>query len=395
MLKKLIDIKYSGIIFPLFLFLNYGIIPILFNGLNDISFQLFILSFFSSFTIFLFFIFPTNNIKFNRIYLNRKYFNTLILFFWILTIFVLFFTATKIPLIGLLEGLQKEELHKLRELFLKAREGWEMIFVYLNYSLTSLLIPYIIVHSFVSNSKYRWYFVILFFFYSISFLEKAYFFKIALPLIYFYFFSKFYSSKKIYLIIFLIFFILYFSFVLTSSIGENACQSDYMKFLSNDYTPCNPLSFFIWRTFAVPIFTAQDSIEVFSSFFNSEYLYGATSSITSFLTLQDKVYFERLVFEFQWGQNLTGTGSSNAVYFIDAYINFGYFGVLIISAFIGLLLKFIKISNDLALQSLWPLIGFSLYVGSILGVMFSGGGFIMLLIFLTFKFDKIRIKIND
>lgn len=388
MLKKLINIKYSGIIFSLFLFLNYGIIPILFNGLNDISFKLFILSFISSFTIFLFFMFPVNNIKFNRIYLNRKYFNTLILFFWILTIFVLFFTATKIPLIGLIEGLQKEELHKLRELFLKAREGWEMIFVYLNYSLTSLLIPYVIVSSFVNDSKYRWYFVILFFFYSISFLEKAFFLKIAIPFVYFYFLSKYYSSKKSYLIILVVILVLYFSFVITSSSGDNGCQNDYTKFLTNDYIPCDPLSFFIWRTFAVPIFTALDSIEVFYSLFNSEYLYGATSTITSFLTSQDKIYFERLVFEFQWGQNLTGTGSSNAVYFIDAYINFGYVGVFLISSFIGLLLRFMKNSNDLALQSLWPLIGFSLYVGSILGLIFSGGGIIMLLIFLIFKFNK-------
>lgn len=386
MIKKLINIKYSGIVFPLFIFLIYGIIPILFSDSSTV-FTLFLLSFIASFTIFLVFVFPIKNVKFPKIYLRRRYLNGLVLLFWIITVIVLYYTAVKIPLFALIEGLSKEELHKLRELFLKGREGWEMIFVYLNYLLASLLVPYIIINSFVENSKYRWYYILLFFFYSISFLEKAYFLKVAIPLIYFYFFSKYYSSKKSNLIILGVVILLYLSFVLTSTI-ENNCESNYLNFLTNNYMPCSPFSFFMWRVFSVPIFTAIDSLEVFKLFFNSECLLGRTSSLISSFTFQDKIYFERLVFEFQWGQNLTNTGSSNAVYFIDAYVNFGYIGVFVTSVFIGFILKFIKNSNDLALQSLWPLIAFSLFLGSILGILFSGGGILIIFLFLFFKFNK-------
>ncbi|WP_193215364.1 hypothetical protein [Aliarcobacter butzleri] len=186
--------------------------------------------------------------------------------------------------------------------------------------------------------------------------------------------------------------ILYLLFAFTSSLNNENCEDSLKNFLTNDYIPCGTVSFFLWRIFSVPIFTALDSIEVFKLFFNSEYLFGATSSIISIFTFQEKIYFERLVFEFEWGQNLTGTGSSNAVYFIDAYINFGYVGVFFTSFFIGILFRIMKYSNDLALHALWPLIAFSLYLGSILGILFSGGGLLMLFVFLIFKFNRNQNK---
>ncbi len=392
MFKRLIDIKYSGITFSLFLFLSYGVVPILFNDLDEINFTLFILALFSSITIFVAFLIPVNRFRLYKIYFNKIYFRNSILLFWIFIVILLYITSVKIPLIGLIQGLSKEELHALRELFLKAREGWEIILTYMNYILTALFIPYIIVDSFVKNSKYRWYYVLLFFIYSISFLEKAYFLKIAIPLTYFYFFSKYYSKKKVNLIIFSIIMILYLLFAFTSSLNNENCEDSLKNFLTNDYIPCGTVSFFLWRIFSVPIFTALDSIEVFKLFFNSEYLFGATSSIISIFTFQEKIYFERLVFEFEWGQNLTGTGSSNAVYFIDAYINFGYVGVFFTSFFIGILFRIMKYSNDLALHALWPLIAFSLYLGSILGILFSGGGLLMLFVFLIFKFNRNQNK---
>ena len=80
----------------------------------------------------------------------------------------------------------------------------------------------------------------------------------------------------------------------TSSLDNTICEDDLKLFLSNDYIPCSTTTFFLWRVFSVPIFTALDSIEVFKLFFNSEYLWGATSSIISIFTLQEKIYFERL-----------------------------------------------------------------------------------------------------
>jgi hypothetical protein len=80
----------------------------------------------------------------------------------------------------------------------------------------------------------------------------------------------------------------------------------------------------------------------------------------------------------QWGQNETGTGSSNSVYITEAFVNFGWIGVVIFSIFIGRSLKWFARSRDEAFRSIWPLYVMGLYSAGLFGQLLSNG-FILLL----------------
>jgi hypothetical protein len=85
------------------------------------------------------------------------------------------------------------------------------------------------------------------------------------------------------------------------------------------------------------------------------------------------VQFERAVFEFEWSQNATGTGSSNSIFFIEAFVNFGILGVVAFSIIAGAWLGFLARSPDPALVALWPLYLFAIYCGGLIGTLFSNG----------------------
>ena len=64
-----------------------------------------------------------------------------------------------------------------------------------------------------------------------------------------------------------------------------------------------------------------------------------------------RVEFERLVFAYEWGQNAAGTGSTNSVYVIEAFVNFGWAGVAIFSAVVGLMFRVFAQSEDEAFRA--------------------------------------------
>lgn len=174
--------------------------------------------------------------------------------------------------------------------------------------------------------------------------------------------------------------------VIVSGFGDNVSKSN-APFFSNEYRPSGALNFLMWRALAVPVFTSADALECFVVKLDSVHLMGATSSLTAALFGLERVNFERLVFEYQWGQTETGTGSANAVFFIDAYINFGWPGVVFFSAIVGVLFRMIAKSSDQALQAVWPLFAFGLYVSGLVGNLFSSG---FLLVFLLSGATRIR-----
>ncbi|HEV2990119.1 MAG TPA: O-antigen polysaccharide polymerase Wzy, partial [Candidatus Angelobacter sp.] len=114
-----------------------------------------------------------------------------------------------------------------------------------------------------------------------------------------------------------------------------------------------------------------------------EALMGATSTLLAHVSGRERVLFERSVFAAQWGQNETGTGSANSVYITEAYVNFGYAGVVIFSLMIGSILRLFAKSRDPAFQSLWILFCLNIYFAGLIGTLFSNG-FVLLLFFSVF-----------
>ena len=296
------------------------------------------------------------------------------------TVFFLFaitawITAKQIPLFAALSGADSDTIAVLREQFLKAREGWQASFVYINAILSGALIPYSIALMFVRRMPLRWLAFGFFLFYCISFVEKAFFLKAILPLF------VLAAQRRIRVPVStatLLWLILGLLVVVTILSGAGSIDSAAnAEFFSSGYVPQGPFAHLIWRSIAIPLVTAADAIRVLNDQFGGRVLWGATSSLIAGLTGMEHIEFERLVFAAQWGQNETGTGSSNSVFFTEAYVNYGWVGVAIFSFLVGLFMRFFAKSNDEAFQSLWLLFAIGVFTSGLIGLLFSNG-FILL-----------------
>jgi hypothetical protein len=139
-------------------------------------------------------------------------------------------------------------------------------------------------------------------------------------------------------------------------------------------------SFFLFRVFYVPVSTVVDSLNYWWQAYKGVPFAGATNLILSKLFGLPRVQFEREVFIYEWGASETGTGSSNAAFFVEAYVNFGWSGVLFISGLVGTLISYIGRSQDLALRCILPLVLYGLFLGGAFGLLFGGGLLICLLL---------------
>ena len=164
-----------------------------------------------------------------------------------------------------------------------------------------------------------------------------------------------------------------------SAAGQQPNSTDFMSSL---YVPGDAVQFFVWRVFAVPIFTATDTIVVHADQFGARPLLGATSTLLSALFGMERINLERFVFEHQFG-GWNELANSNAVFITDAYVNFGYVGVLVFAFIVGQIFRWFKISRDLPFRSLWPLFAFTAFSSSLIATLLSGG-FLAMLLFTAF-----------
>lgn len=326
---------------------------------------------------------------FKHLYIPKKYFFVefshfaigifLLYFFCIITLFA---TASEIPLLSALQGTDSAELVIARSLFIKERQGWESILIYLITILDTTILPFIIVESIRRKFKYRYIFILVFFLYSISFLEKAYFFKLLMPIgTYFYLMSK---NKKVLLIKvgLLVIGLLLFMYSITgiSSKVENTIPGG--NFFSQNYQPSSAIGAIVWRALSVPIFTALDALNVFRSSLDGEYLFGSTSSILSAIFGMERSNFERIVYQYQFGG--IETGNSNQFYGIEAFVNFGYWGVILFSFFIGRVIQVTLKSEIICYICVLPTFIYNLFNAGLIGIMLSNGYIVFFLLFVGY-----------
>lgn len=316
-------------------------------------------------------------------------------FIWaifILFVFVAWGTASQIPLVAFLGGADPDEIAALREQFLKAREGWESALVYVNAILSGALIPYSLALMFVKEMRFRWFAAGFFLVFCISFVEKAFFLKAALPLLYLVAqgrVSIVISPRALIICIACLLFIL----TLVSGGGGLGDQSEG-SFFSATYIPNSGIEHLLWRSLSIPLVTAVDALSLHESDFGGQSLMGATSSFIAGVGGFERIEFERLVFAAQWGQNEMGTGSANSVYFTESYINFGWTGVVVFSFVIGLLMRLFALSRDEAFRSLWLLFVMGLYSAGLVGMLLSNGFALLFIValFVRIKDDKKHFK---
>lgn len=384
MIRFILDPARSGLIFALAIFLGYAVTPVIFtfqtqtdNGYLRLS-AVTVVAVVSVLVGFL----GKNRILTgdHKIEVSMETFTALVWVPFLLIAALIVATAPAIPLVTAIMGGSPDLIALQREEFLKSREGVEAIFVYLNAFFTGAIIPYSISLMFIHRFRWRWVLTIFFIVYAISFAEKAFFLKVMLPLLYLFGTGSVTSRFGPKTTLAAGAAILLLVTTLSGSGASVTGGGGSADFFSSDYTPSSPLVHIIWRSFAVPVFTAADSISVFDIYFHNHPFFGATSSFLAPIFGEVRIPFERIVFEYQWGQNETGTGSSNAVYIVEALVNFSWYGVILFSLFIGRSLKWFARSHDEAFRSIWPLYVLGLYSAGLIGQLLSNG-FLFLLFF--------------
>lgn len=288
-------------------------------------------------------------------------------------------TAERIPFIAALQGVDVDTLAVLRERFLKAREGWQTSFVYVNAVLAGALVPYSMMLMLLRRHRFRWILFGAFLLYSVSFVEKVFFLKAAIPLLYLVLQNRIRSVVRPRTVIAAAIGCLAVLTVVSGAGNSSATGGDD-EFFSTAFVPQGPFEFIGWRTVAVPIVTAADALKVHDEDYNGRLLMGATSTLIAGVCGLERVAVERDVFAAEWGQNETETGNANSVFLTEGFLNFGWTGVVLFSLIVGLLLRLFAKSSDEAFRSLWMVFGFGLFVAPLTGMLFSNGFLIVMLI---------------
>lgn len=288
-------------------------------------------------------------------------------------------TADRIPFVAALQGADAETLAVLRERFLKARQGWQAVFPYVNAVLAGALIPYSLMVMLLRRHRLRWILFAVFFVYCISFVEKAFFLKAAMPLAYLVIQERVESALRPGMVLGAIVGALALVTVASGVGGVDEGPGDE-PFFSTTFVPRGPAGFLVWRSVAIPVVTAADALRVFDEEYGGRPLLGASSSLLAGLFGLQRVNIEREIFAVQWGQNETETGNANSVYLTEAYLNFGYVGLVVFSLLVGLILRRFARSQDEALRSLWPLFCFTIFVAPLTGTLFSNGFLLVIMV---------------
>lgn len=383
MIRFVLEPLRSGYVFAGAILFGYGIVPLWFylsTNIGEDYLQLALIAILASVALTIGFQGHSDAIdEVGMIPISLEAFTMIVWVPFVLIALLILVTAPAIPLVTALQGGSPDLIALQREEFLKSREGIAGVFVYLNAFFTGALIPYSIALMFIHKFRWRWLLTAVALLYTISFVEKAFFLKVALPLIYLFgtgaVRSRFGPKTTVAMAAIILLFV-----TIVSGTGSEHSVGTSTDFFSSDYAPAGPIDHIIWRSLAVPVFTAADALRVFATYFNGRVLWGATSSFFTGLLGMERIPFERLVFEAEWGQNETGTGSSNSVYLTEAFVNFGWIGVILFSLFIGRSFTWFARSRNEAFRAIWPLYAMGLYTAGLIGTLLSNGFLAMLLI---------------
>lgn len=376
---------FFSIVYLFAFVLPYGLIPsvFIFGGESPIANELFNITLVS----FLFYLISLNLPfvpYFNQNKIVLPYETVLYVVFGLFCFIslIVVITAPNIPLVESLKGADPDALTQNREDFLKARTGVFSVLGYLVGFVNSYFLPYMFIVALERKHRFIYLFISLFAIYSIISLEKAYFLKIGIPLFIYYFFQSenkiLFTFKGIGIIVSILF--LMFSLAQFTDSGLVINQADFFSIM---YRPEGTVEAIVWRAAIVPIVTALDGLNVFVNDFDRQYFFGDTSSFLSYLKGSSHINFERFLYQFQFGGS--ETGNANQFYLIEAFINFGWFGVVLFSLFVGKIIRIGIDSLDTSYLAIIPLFIFHIFNAGLVGVFLSNGFIVFLLFILIVK----------
>jgi hypothetical protein len=133
------------------------------------------------------------------------------------------------------------------------------------------------------------------------------------------------------------------------------------------------------RVFWIPYITAYDWLGFWEKTFSGSYLLGRTSGLISWISNQAQFPMEQEVFKYQFGGGVD-SAAANACFLIDAFVNFGWLGVLAYAAIFAALTRIIVVQGNLAMMACYPYFAFQASMGGMTGVLFSNGMLLLILI---------------
>ncbi|MBA3594801.1 MAG: hypothetical protein H0W47_13550 [Polaromonas sp.] len=142
------------------------------------------------------------------------------------------------------------------------------------------------------------------------------------------------------------------------------------------------MAFVANRIFWIPYVTAYDWLSYFEQRLKAQFLHGATSSLLAKLSGKQPFPMEREVFKYQFGAGGPQTAAANATFLVDAYVNFGWFGVAFYSFLLAIVIYLIVAVGNPAMQACSYYFLIQISMGGLPGVFFSNG--MLLLILLSF-----------
>jgi hypothetical protein len=326
-------------------------------------------------------------------------------------------TAEHIPLVSALKGASVQELSDQRGQFLKTRTGWEAGFNYLSAIYTGAILPFSLAALFLYKRRMRWVALLGFVVYCELSLEKALYLRAVLPLLYLALTRRLWDYPRALLLIVASLGLMYLNTELsrgsdpfeavTIEQDDDRLLPDQKEDIPDDgatrapffsplYKPSSTADFLVWRSVAVPVFTATDALRVFESDFENVPLMGATSTLISAIFGLERIPFEALVHGRQYGSiEASPVGRSNSVFFTEAFVNFGWIGVVAFGLFIGQSLRWFRKSKDMAFRSVWPLYVLNVFQSGLIGNLLSNGFAVFFAIGLFVRIEYTDRKVNN
>ncbi len=309
---------------------------------------------------------------------------------------VVIYACVTVPEVPLFAAFKKTAVYKLsllREQFLRTSTGYAKIPLYIYTICINSIIPLILTQMFLDKKPKRFILLFLFLFTLMLNLEKGRTLVALLPLIVFYVNEK--KPMKAFSVgILLVSIILCMSFLSRGGLSNEpmdksaVLQNKYNLFADNSskLSKLSQAYFLINRVCYIPYMTAIDWLDYKKIKLNDNLVYGQSISLVSWITGKEKINLEREVFSYEWGQFETGTGSANTVYYIDAYLNFGIFGVLLYSILLAILIKIGIASQNKSIMATMTVTLYFICCNALPAMLFSGG--LMFLLFIATFFRQ-------
>jgi hypothetical protein len=135
------------------------------------------------------------------------------------------------------------------------------------------------------------------------------------------------------------------------------------------------------RVVWIPYITAYDWLKFHDEVLGGELVLGRSIGIVSFLMGKPRVWLDQMVYQFQFGASPRGAGTSNAIFLVDAKLNFGWLGAIMYCVLFTLFAAVVFASQNMVTQVASVTSFLTASVSSLTATLLSGG--LLLYIFLA------------